>query len=39
VEVEEKDVSAMSVVLDIKVNLKVIEAVADQKNTTAATKN
>jgi hypothetical protein len=31
VDVEEKDVSAESVVLDIKVNLKVVEAVADPK--------
>jgi hypothetical protein len=31
VDVEEKDVSAESVVLDIKVNLKVVEAVADPR--------
>jgi len=31
VEGEEKDVSAVSVVLDIKANLKVVEAVADPR--------
>jgi hypothetical protein len=37
---EEKDVSAVSVVLDMKANLKVVAAVADpRKKTVAAAKN
>jgi hypothetical protein len=37
---EEKDVSAVSVVLDMKANLKVVEAVSGpRRKTTAAAKN
>jgi hypothetical protein len=40
VEGEERDLSAVSVVLDIKENLKVVEAVADpRKKTTATAEN